>query len=267
MTCHGPHSMFLKSCHLRNTCKRGWDISEPFRAFDLIPKFSCSPPTSLRRYLSASWCGKKLELISPQDIASPILPMIGLPLVALPHVINSSLTLSLLTDLIPRLSHSNPAIRKKSVVVLYRFALVYPDTLRPAWPKIKDMLMDENEDSSVTAAVINVVCELGWRRPEDFLSLAPRLFSLLVDSGNNWMAIKIIKLVSASYLCLDLKTTDSCSLQLLLHWSLALSRSCCSLWQILYVLLQRCLCFMNASMASYMVASSKAQRVSAKEME
>ena len=55
--------------------------------------------------------------------------------------------------------------------------------------------MDENEDSSVTAAIVNVVCELGWRRPQDFLPLAPRLFELLVDSGNNWMAIKLIKLV------------------------------------------------------------------------
>lgn len=55
--------------------------------------------------------------------------------------------------------------------------------------------MNEEEDSSVTAAVINVVCELGWRRPKDFLPLAPRLFDLLVDGGNNWMAIKIIKLV------------------------------------------------------------------------
>lgn len=57
--------------------------------------------------------------------------------------------------------------------------------------------MDEDEDSSVTAAVVNVVCELGWRRPRDFLALAPRLFDLLVDGGNNWMAIKIIKLVRA----------------------------------------------------------------------
>jgi hypothetical protein len=56
--------------------------------------------------------------------------------------------------------------------------------------------MDDQEDSSVTTAAINVVCELGWRRPHDFLPLAPRFFELLVDSGNNWMAIKIIKLVS-----------------------------------------------------------------------
>ena len=122
----------------------------------------------------------------------------SLPLVTLPHIITSSLALSLLSDLLPRLSHSNPNIRKKTVAALYRLALVYPDTLRSAWPKIKDVLMNEEEDSSVTAAVVNVVCELGWRRPRDFLALAPRLFDLLVDGGNNWMAIKIIKLVCPS---------------------------------------------------------------------
>ncbi|KAL8768121.1 MAG: hypothetical protein Q9209_005584 [Squamulea sp. 1 TL-2023] len=129
-----------------------------------------------------------------KDISSPFVPTIALPLVTLPHVVTSSLALSLLSDLLPRLSHSNPNVRKKTVVALYRLALAYPETLRPAWPKIKDLLTIENEDSSVTAAVINVVCELGWRRPRDFLPLAPRLFELLVDGGNNWMAIKIIKL-------------------------------------------------------------------------
>ena len=68
--------------------------------------------------------------------------------------------------------------------------------------------MDEEEDSSVTAAVVNIVCELGWRRPRDFLALAPRLFDLLVDSGNNWMAIKIIKLV-CSPAFLNIRRTKS----------------------------------------------------------
>lgn len=129
-----------------------------------------------------------------KDVSSPLSPTMSLPLVTLPHIITSSLALSLLSDLLPRLLHSNPNIRKKTVAALYRLALVYPHTLRSAWPKIKDLLMDEDEDSSVTAAVVNVVCELGWRRPRDFLALAPRLFDLLVDGGNNWMAIKIIKL-------------------------------------------------------------------------
>ena len=119
----------------------------------------------------------------------------SLPLVTLPHVISSSLAMSLLPDILARLSHTHAATRKKAIVSLYRLSLVYPDALKLAWPRIKDRLMDEQEDGSVTTAVINVVCELGWRRPSDFLPLAPRFFDLLVEGGNNWMAIKIIKLV------------------------------------------------------------------------
>ncbi|KAH8664292.1 adaptin N terminal region-domain-containing protein [Xylariales sp. PMI_506] len=129
-----------------------------------------------------------------KDLTAAAATTIALPIVALPHAITPSLALSVLPDLLPRLSHSHPAIRKKTIVTLYRLALVYPETLRAAWPKIKEKLMDVNEDPSVTAAIVNVVCELGWRRPNDFLPLAPRLFELLVDSGNNWMAIKLIKL-------------------------------------------------------------------------
>lgn len=107
--------------------------------------------------------------------------------------------MSLLPDVLSRLSHSSAAVRKKTIVCLYRLALVYPEALKLAWPKIQDHLGDDQEDSSVTTAAINVVCELGWRRPHDFLPLAPRLFELLVDSGNNWMAIKIIKLVCGPF--------------------------------------------------------------------
>lgn len=139
------------------------------------------------------------ENLLKKDLTSPLPPTISLPLAAIPHVISPSMANSLLSDLLPRLTHSHPAIRKKTIVTLYRLALVYPETLRPAWPKIKERLLDESEDSSVTAAVVNVVCELGWRRPQDFLPLAPRLFELLVDGNNNWMAIKIIKLVGKAY--------------------------------------------------------------------
>ncbi|SMR57375.1 unnamed protein product [Zymoseptoria tritici ST99CH_3D1] len=136
------------------------------------------------------------ENLLKKDLNSADKATIGLPLATIPHVVNPSMANSLLTDLLPRLSHSMPAIRKKTIVTLYRLALVYPETLRPAWPKIKERLLDEDEDPSVTAAIVNVVCELGWRRPNDFLPLAPRLFELLKSGNNNWMAIKIIKLFS-----------------------------------------------------------------------
>ncbi|KAG6045300.1 hypothetical protein E4U39_002548 [Claviceps sp. Clav50 group G5] len=129
-----------------------------------------------------------------KDLASSTPTVIFLPIATLPHVITPSLALSTLADLLPRLGHSQSNIRKKTLVTLYRLALVYPEALRAAWPKIKERLMDPNEDPSVTAAIVNVVCELGWRRAHDFLPLAPRLFELLVVGGNNWMAIKLIKL-------------------------------------------------------------------------
>ncbi|KAJ3473538.1 hypothetical protein NLG97_g10255 [Lecanicillium saksenae] len=129
-----------------------------------------------------------------KDLSAAAPTVMSLPIATLPHVITPSLALSTLSDLLPRLSHSHANIRKKTLVTLYRLALVYPEALRAAWPKIKERLMDAEEDPSVTAAIVNVVCELGWRRPHDFLPLAPRLFELLVDGGNNWMAIKLIKL-------------------------------------------------------------------------
>ncbi|OAA77418.1 AP-3 complex subunit delta [Akanthomyces lecanii RCEF 1005] len=129
-----------------------------------------------------------------KDLSAAAPTVMSLPIATLPHVITPSLALSTLADLLPRLSHSHANIRKKTLVTLYRLALVYPEALRAAWPKIKERLMDAEEDPSVTAAIVNVVCELGWRRPHDFLPLAPRLFELLVDGGNNWMAIKLIKL-------------------------------------------------------------------------
>ncbi len=130
-----------------------------------------------------------------QDMTCPNLQIISLPLITLPNIITASLAMSLLPDVLSRISHTTASIRKKAVVCLYRLALVYPEALRLAWPRLKERLVDDQEDSSVTTAVLNVVCELGWRRPHDFLPLAPRFFELLVDGGNNWMAIKIIKLV------------------------------------------------------------------------
>lgn len=137
------------------------------------------------------------ENLLKKDLGNTERNTITLALGTIPHVVNPGMANSLLTDLLPRLSHSNPDIRKKTIVTLYRLALVYPETLRPAWPKIKERLLDEDEDPSVTSAIVNVVCELGWRRPHDFLPLAPRFFELLTQGGNNWMGIKIIKLFSA----------------------------------------------------------------------
>jgi AP-3 complex subunit delta-1 len=48
---------------------------------------------------------------------------------------------------------------------------------------------------AVVAATVNVLCELARRNPKNYLLLAPQLFHLLTTSANNWMLIKIVKLV------------------------------------------------------------------------
>ena len=57
-----------------------------------------------------------------------------------------------------------------------------------------------NPQAGVVAAAVNVLCELARKNPADYLSLAPQLFHLLTTSTNNWMLIKLIKLVRAFHL-------------------------------------------------------------------
>ncbi|KPI45404.1 AP-3 complex subunit delta-1 [Cyphellophora attinorum] len=178
----------------------GYDMT--WAAFNVLEVMACAKPLQKRvGYLAAVQTFRPetevlmlAENLLKKDLTSPSIPVLSLPLVAVPHIVTAELALSVLTELLPRLSHSQPQVRKKTVVALYRLALVYPETLKVSWPKIKERLLDEAESSNVTAAAVNVVCELGWRNPRDFLNLAPRLFELLTSDKNNWMAIKIIKL-------------------------------------------------------------------------
>jgi AP-3 complex subunit delta-1 len=94
------------------------------------------------------------------------------------------------------LSSTKPYIRKKAVLMMYKVFLKYPEALRPAFPKLKEKL--EDPDPGVQSAAVNVVCELARKNPKNYLSLAPVFFKLMTTSTNNWMLIKIIKLVSAT---------------------------------------------------------------------
>ena len=50
-------------------------------------------------------------------------------------------------------------------------------------------------DVGVQSAAVNVICELARKNPKNYLSLAPLFFKLMTSSTNNWVLIKIIKLV------------------------------------------------------------------------
>ena len=93
------------------------------------------------------------------------------------------------------MSSTKPYLRMKAVLMMYKVFLRYPEALRPAFPKLKEKL--EDPDPGVQSAAVNVICELARKNPKNYLSLAPIFFKLMTTSTNNWMLIKIIKLVSA----------------------------------------------------------------------
>lgn len=91
------------------------------------------------------------------------------------------------------LNHSRAHIRKRTVLALFKIIQQYPDALPYCLPRLREKLSDP--DPSVVSATVNLFCELARRKPNDFLILAIPLFDLLTFSTNNWMLIKIIKLV------------------------------------------------------------------------
>lgn len=93
------------------------------------------------------------------------------------------------------LKHSSPGIRKRSILVLFRMFVKYPDSLQQAFPLVKDKLDDP--DPTVVLAAINVIVELGIRHPKSYLFLAPTFFNLLKSDHSVWIRIKIAKLFTS----------------------------------------------------------------------
>lgn len=160
----------------------------------------------LRRYRRSSSNRQRYqegELLPPgpwltgQDLLSPHIPLPPLPLTALPHLLSSSPSLShtLHADLLHLLTHSSPRIRKRAVLCLLPCWEAFPDGLREGFPRLRDKLQDE--DQGVVGATVGVVMELARRQGgRNYLPLAPELFAILTGSSNNWMLIKVVKLVS-----------------------------------------------------------------------
>lgn len=118
----------------------------------------------------------------------------GVALSGLSCFISPDLSRDLANDIMTLMSSTKPYLRMKAVLMMYKVFLHYPDALRPAFPKLKEKL--EDSDPGVQSAAVNVICELARKNPKNYLSLAPIFFKLMTTSTNNWMLIKIIKLVS-----------------------------------------------------------------------
>ena len=130
-----------------------------------------------------------------KQIQSKVLYESGTALSCLSNVATRELSRDLLDDVTPMLNSSKPYLRKKAILVLYKLYLKYPQGLKLTYERLRQRLNDT--DMSVVSCAVNVICELSRKNPNNFLPLAPQLFNLLTTSSNNWMLIKVVKLLAA----------------------------------------------------------------------
>uniref|UniRef100_A0A4W6G407 AP-3 complex subunit delta-1 n=1 Tax=Lates calcarifer TaxID=8187 RepID=A0A4W6G407_LATCA len=189
-------------CKLTYLQMLGYDVS--WAAFNIVEVMSSSKFTYKRiGYLAASQCFHEstdvIMLTTNQirkDLSSPNQYDTGVALTGLSCFVTPDLARDLANDIMTLVSHGDCVKRKRcSVLIMYKVFLKYPESLRPAFPRLKEKL--EDPDPGVQSAAVNVICELARRNPKNYLSLAPLFFKLMTSSTNNWVLIKIIKLFGA----------------------------------------------------------------------
>ena len=119
----------------------------------------------------------------------------GLAVNCLSNIVTEDLARELLPDLTSLLSHPQPYIRKKAVLCMFKLFVKYPQGLRLTFSRIQQCLEDPNP--SVVSCAVNVITELSDKNPKNYLPLAPSFFNLLTSSSNNWMLIKVVKLLGS----------------------------------------------------------------------
>ena len=109
------------------------------------------------------------------------------------NIMDRDLARDLLDDLVNMMTSSQSYVRKKAVLVMYKTFEKYPQGLRLVFAQLKKKLLDD--DVSVVSCAVNVVCELARKRPKNYITLVPVFFTLLQNASNNWMVIKVVKLL------------------------------------------------------------------------
>ncbi|KAF5734003.1 hypothetical protein HS088_TW16G00444 [Tripterygium wilfordii] len=107
-------------------------------------------------------------------------------------------TVDLARDLTPEiftlLSSSKLSVRKKAISVVLRVFEKYPDSVRVCFKRLVENL--ESNDQQIVSTVVGVFCELASRDARSYIPLAPEFYRILVDSKNNWVLIKVLKIFS-----------------------------------------------------------------------
>lgn len=119
----------------------------------------------------------------------------GLAINCVANIVTEDLATDLLPELTNLTQHPQPYLRKKAILCLYKLFIKYPHALRLTFARLQQCLEDNNP--AVVSCAVNVITELSDKNPRNYLQLAPAFFQLLTESSNNWMLIKVVKLLGS----------------------------------------------------------------------
>ncbi|KAK6249676.1 Clathrin/coatomer adaptor [Theobroma cacao] len=119
---------------------------------------------------------------------------VSLSLQCLSRIANVDLARDLTPEIFTLLSSNKLYVRKRAVAVVLRVFEKYPDSVRVCFKRLVENL--ENYDPQILSAVVGVFCELACKDPRSYLPLAPEFYKILVDSKNNWVLIKVLKILA-----------------------------------------------------------------------
>lgn len=113
------------------------------------------------------------------------------------QICNKDLAPLVYRELLPLFTCSKPVLRKKACTMSYKIFIHAGENehmIEELTPYLSDRLKDS--DASVRMAAIQVIYEITRINPSLFVFTIPQVFQLLCESTNNWVLIKLIKLLT-----------------------------------------------------------------------
>lgn len=117
---------------------------------------------------------------------------VSLALECLSRIATTDLCRDLTPEIFTLLSSTKIFVRKKAIALVLRVFEKYPDAVKVCFKRLVENL--DSIDPHIVSAVVGVFCELTSNDPKSYLPLAPEFYRILVDSKNNWVLIKMLKI-------------------------------------------------------------------------
>ncbi|KAF0989360.1 hypothetical protein HZS_7850 [Henneguya salminicola] len=113
---------------------------------------------------------------------------------SLAFFIDEAVAPNVASEISTHITSTNPQIRKRAVILLFLCIKKFHTLVTEYWPRIVSGILDNN--SSVRCTTASVVAEFSYDSSFDYNIITDDLISLLQTSSNNWMLIKILKILS-----------------------------------------------------------------------